>query len=126
MACNLSMMMESGHDIAKRLNRDEAETEKLLKTMSEKGLILRMKKGEKPMYMSAQFVVGIWEFHVNDLDEGRIKDFNEYVPYLVKNQTSHKTQQLRVIPVSKSLSGEMRVMPYDQAEEIIKLSLIHI
>ncbi len=120
MACNLSMIMEPARDIAKRLNRDEAETENLLKTMSEKGLILRVKKGDKAMYMSAQFVVGIWEFHVNDLDEGLIKDFNEYVPYLVKNQTSHKTQQLRVIPISETLSGEMRVMPYDQAEEIIK------
>jgi len=70
--------------------------------------------------MAAQFVIGIWEYHVNDLDEELIKDFNEYVPYLMKKVwKNQKTKQLRVIPVSKSISAEMSVLPYEAAEKII-------
>jgi len=88
--------------------------------MSKKGLLIRSAKDGQNQYMAAQFVVGIWEYHVNDLDEELIRDFNEYVPYLMKAQLNFKTQQLRVIPVSASISTEMRVLPYEQAEKIIQ------
>ncbi len=71
--------------------------------------------------MQLHFVVGIWEYQVNDLTEELIKDFNEYVPYLIKAQQKHKTQQLRVIPVSKSVSTELNVMDYEEAENLIKM-----
>ncbi len=70
--------------------------------------------------MAAQFMVGIWEYHVNDLDEGLIKDVNEYLPYLTEAQEQVRTQQLRVIPIGNSLAAAIKVMPYEQAEEIIK------
>lgn len=121
MAMKLSMFPSPAADIAKALNKDEAEIEKMLYQMSRKGLILRDSKGGRTFYRAAQFVVGIWEFHVNDLDEGLIKDFNEYVPHLMeKSWLKTKTKQFRVVPVSKSLSAEIRVMPYDEAENIIR------
>ena len=113
-------MLEPSSVIARRFDMDEIEMDRILDSMSKKGLIIRSSRGGQNQYMAAQFVVGIWEYHVNDLDEELIKDFNAYVPYLMKSQLSLKTQQLRVIPVSKSISAEMRVMPYDQAEQIIK------
>ena len=119
-AADLTMMLEPSAVIAGRLNMAETEMDRILDNMSKKGLILRSGKGGQNQYMAAQFVVGIWEYHVNDLDEELIKDFNAYVPYLMKSQLSLKTQQLRVIPVSQSISAEMRVMPYEEAEKIIK------
>jgi len=118
-AAGLSMMLESPADVAGRFGLPVAEMETILARMSQKGLILRSEKGG-PKYMAAQFVVGIWEYHVNDLDKGLIDDFNEYVPALMKTQLGLKTQQLRVIPVSQSISAEMHVMPYEQAEGIIR------
>jgi len=100
---------------------DPSEMEQTLETMSKKGLVFRIRKGDQPIYMAAQFVVGIWEYHLNDLDEELIRDFNEYSPYLMKEVwAKQKTKQLRVIPVSQSISAEMTVMPYEAAEEIIK------
>ena len=119
-AVNLSLMLEPAAAIAARMGMPEAETAQLLADMSIKGLILRSAKGGQTLYMAAQFVVGIWEYHVNDLDEGLIKDFNEYVPHLMNTQLKLKTQQLRVIPVSASVSAEMNIMPYERAEEIIR------
>lgn len=119
-ALNLSLMLEPAAAIAARMGQPEAETSQMLADMSKKGLILRAAKGGQTLYMAAQFVIGIWEYHVNDLDEGLIKDFNEYVPHLMKTQLGLKTQQLRVIPVSQSVSAEMNIMPYEKAEEIIR------
>jgi Na+-translocating ferredoxin:NAD+ oxidoreductase subunit B len=120
-AVGLKMKQESACSIAERLNMDEEKIASVLKDMSQKGLIFRKRKGDKSLYMAAQFVIGIWEYHVNSLDEDLIKDFNEYVPYLVqKGWAKQKTQQLRVIPINLSVTAETHVMPYEQAEEIIR------
>jgi len=120
-AMGLTMMQEPVKTIAERLQMDESELAPILAKMSHKGLIFRSTKNGQDRYMAAQFVIGIWEYHVNDLDEALIKDFNEYVPYLIKDTwVNRQTKQLRVIPISKSLNAEMQVMPYEAAEEIIK------
>ncbi len=119
-AAQLMPFAELPAAIAERIGEDEATLTEQLDDMSRRGLILRVQKKDNVFFMAAQFVIGIWEYHVNDLDEGLINDFNEYAPYLLKSQTQHKTQQLRVIPVSESISAEMQVMPYEQAETIIK------
>ncbi len=120
-AVGLKMKQEPVSSIAERLGMDEEKIAPVLEDMSQKGLIFRKRKEDKSLYMAAQFVIGIWEYHVNSLDEGLIKDFNEYVPYLVnKGWTKQKTQQLRVIPINLSVTAETNVMPYEQAEEIIR------
>ena len=120
-ALGLTMRPEPVATIAERLNLDASILEQALESMSKKGLIFRIRKENQPLYMAAQFVIGIWEYHLNDLDEELIKDFNAYSPHLMKQMwTKQKTKQLRVIPVSRSISAEMRVMPYEEAEEIIK------
>lgn len=119
-ATSLTMRLEPAEAIASRMDMDAGEMEQVLAEMSRKGLIVRSSKGERNLYMAAQFIIGIWEYHVNDLDEQLIRDFNAYVPYLMKTQLGLKTQQLRVIPVSKSISADMHVMPYEQAEKIIR------
>jgi ferredoxin len=119
-AVNLSMRPESAGAIARRIGADETALAPLLLNMSRKGLILRLERNGELNFMAAQFMVGIWEYHVNDLDKGLIKDVNEYLPYLTKVHEKIRTQQLRVIPVGKSLAADIKVMPYEQAEEIIK------
>lgn len=120
-AAGLVMMPELAAAIAERLQMDEAALAPVLENMSRKGLIYRSTRHGRNYYMAAQFVVGIWEYHVKSLDLELIKDFNEYSPYLMHQAwTETKTKQLRVIPISKSISAEMLTMPYDEAEKIIR------
>ena len=119
-ALALRMLPESAADIAKRLGCDKADVEALCYRMSQKGLIWRFGKGPY-QYMAAHFIAGILEMHVNDLDEDLIHDVNAYIPKIwEKRWVQQNTQQLRVVPVSKSVSVEMNVMPYEEAERIIK------
>ena len=120
LACSLVMMPEQVKDLAKRLDKDEDELEKLLKTMLKKGLVLHASRNGIETYMQAQFVIGIWEYQVDLLTEQLIKDFNEYVPYLMKEMFENKTQQLRVIPVGASINAEIEIMDYEEAEKIIR------
>ncbi len=120
LATSLHMIPEQVKDIAERLGRDEDKLEKLLKTMLKKGLVLYASRNGIETYMQAQFVIGIWEYQVDLLTKELIKDFNEYVPYLTDEMYKHKTQQLRVVPVSASINAETKIMDYEEAEKIIK------
>ena len=69
--------------------------------------------------MAAQFVVGIWEYHVNVLDEAFAKDMEEYTPFLAKEAFDH-VPQLRTVPVGKSINAGIEVLPYEAAEEMVR------
>ena len=120
LATDLTMMPEPVAGIAQRTGRDPAVLADSLADMAKKGLIFRISKGDHLLYSASQFVVGIWEYHHNDLDEELIKDVNEYMPTLMKKSWLRtETKQLRVVPVAKSVSAEMGVMPFEAAEQII-------
>ena len=120
-ATDLSMMPETVEAIAARLGREVSVMALTLEEMSRKGLIFRNSKSGQYTYMAAQFVIGIWEYHVNDLDEDLIREVKEYIPYLLKKGwAERKTKQLRVIPVAQSVNAEMTVTPYEAAEEVIR------
>ena len=119
-AMGLTIMPEPAAAIASRLKLETTQLEPELAGMSRKGLIFSLFKDGQELYMAAQFVIGIWEYHVNDLDQALIADVNAYLPHFMKHTwMKQKTKQLRVIPVSKSIAAEMNIMPYEQAEEII-------
>lgn len=106
--------------IAERAGMSEQEIGPVIQGMARKGLIFSIEtEGRPPAYMAAQFVVGIWEYHVNDLDEEFVKDMEEYMPALAK-EAFDRVPQLRTIPVGKSIRAGMEVLPYEKAEELVK------
>ncbi|MFZ0484761.1 MAG: 4Fe-4S binding protein [Desulfobacterales bacterium] len=118
-ALYLTLIPEETRVVARRAKISSQEASQRLETMAQKGLIYRIdSQGGQPMYMAAQYAIGIWEFHVNDLDEGLAKDMGEYIPFLFDQ--AWKKPQLRTIPVNKSLSGELKVMTYENAEEMVR------
>ncbi len=117
---SLVMMPEPIEPIAQRAGKKPEEIEPALIEMGKKGLIIHVHRGGKHSFMLLHFVVGIWEYQVNRLTKELIKDFNEYVPHLIKNQYKHKTQQMRVVPVKKAINTELNIMDYEQVEQIIQ------
>jgi electron transport complex protein RnfB len=120
LAVHLNVLPESAPVIARRLEQDNGPVKERLIQMSRKGLILSYEKPHKePLFMAAQFVIGIWEFHVNDLDEGLIRDFRAYLPYLMDAGAWNASPQLRTIPVGRSVSTTMPIMAHEQAAELV-------
>ncbi|MCJ7581509.1 MAG: 4Fe-4S dicluster domain-containing protein [Candidatus Aminicenantes bacterium] len=121
LATKLSLIPEDAGAIAKRAKKDEKTTADLLEEMSQKGLLYRVEKeGHLPLYMATQYVIGIWEYHVNDLNPDLIRDMEEYIPTLFNVDTWKKAPQLRTVPVGRSIPVELDVMPYEKAEELIR------
>lgn len=120
LAVKLSRKPEPPEQIAARFGLDSEETAERLEAMAQNGLIFRLRKGPKALYMAAQFLVGIWEYHVNDLDPQLINDMNEYIPFFFEQANQLGTPQLRTIPISKALPPEQAVMPYEEARSIIQ------
>ena len=117
---SLIMMPEPIEAVAARCGKAAEEIEPMLKEMAEKGLIVRVSRNGNDSWMLAQFVVGIWEYQVNRLTPELIEDFNEYVPHLMKTIENQKTQQLRVVPVEKSIGTELNVMDHERLENLIR------
>jgi H+/Na+-translocating ferredoxin:NAD+ oxidoreductase subunit B len=116
----LVLMPEPVETIAQRAKENREKIEPLLIEMGKKGLILHISRNGLNTFMLLHFVVGIWEYQVNRLTKELIKDFNEYVPHLIKSQYKNKTQQLRVVPVAKAINTELNIMDYEQVENIIR------
>ena len=120
LALHLRSKLEPATVIGKRAGMAEQEIAPLLEKMTRKGLIFSIETEERPpAYMAAQFLVGIWEYHVNDLDEAFVKDMEEYAPFLAKEAFDH-VPQLRTIPVGKSINAGIEVLPYEKAEEMVR------
>jgi hypothetical protein len=83
--------------------------------MARKGLIFRIAEVPgKPTDMASQFIPGIWESHVNELDPEIAADVSAYKLYL--RETVWKPSQLRTIPVGQRIPHELEVMTYGKAD----------
>jgi NAD-dependent dihydropyrimidine dehydrogenase PreA subunit len=119
LALHVTLIPEEARVIARRAKILCEEAESRLEAMSVKGLIYRIERKDRPTeYMSNQLVIGIWEFHVNDLDPQLIADMNEYMPFLMEE--SWKVPQLRTIPVNQSITAQTEIGTYEMAGELIR------
>ncbi len=118
LALHVSLIPEKARVIARRAGISRDEAGRRLEEMGRKGLITALvPESGAVQYTAAQFVIGIWEFHVNDLDPQLVRDFDEYLPYLTREAL--KRPQLRTIAVNRSLGPQLTVLPYERAEELV-------
>ncbi len=107
--------------IAARLEMEVEALAPVLEDMSKRGLIFRIAKGEKRFFNLVPLAEGMWEFHIlqNSVEDIRLlrKYFDEF---MTKGWYGTKTSQHRIIPIAQSLTPGMEVLPYEQAEALIR------
>jgi Fe-S-cluster-containing hydrogenase component 2 len=93
----------------------------MLDEMVQKGLIAGSYPDDQPpTYSISQFVVGFYEGQVNRLDAELIDLVESYGPFYFKNGPWKKLPQVRTIPVNEAIPITSDVMPYLQAETILR------
>ncbi|MFH1673776.1 MAG: 4Fe-4S binding protein [Pseudomonadota bacterium] len=121
LALHLSLIPEEPRVIARRARITREDASQRLEEMAKKGLIFRIEpKDSPPQYQALQYIIGIWEFNVNNLDKELIRDMNEYIPTLFDAEAWKKVPQLRTIPVNRSISSQVEVLSYEKAEEMVR------
>jgi Na+-translocating ferredoxin:NAD+ oxidoreductase subunit B len=119
LALHVSLLPETAPVLAQRAGITLDDATRRLAEMARKGLIYELTPEKGAMtYAAAQFVIGIWELHVNALDPELIRDFEEYLPTLAREAL--RFPQLRTIPVNRSLDARLTVMPYERAEALVR------
>lgn len=116
----LSRMPEAVDSIAERMGADPAELADKLEKMAREGSIYRVRFGEVPYYMSLQFLIGIYEFHLKSMDVELAGWLDEYLPHLIDYWGGVPTKQLRVVPVEAAIDTTQAVATYDQVRELVK------
>jgi len=121
MALLLSLIPESPESVAVRSRLSVAETARKLEEMSHKGLIYRIETEDGGRRYSAnQYVIGIWEFQVNNLRPELIRDMEEYLPTLMTAGPWKETPQLRTIPIMESIPVRHEILAHEMAEEMLR------
>jgi len=112
---------ESPADIAKRLGLDSDSLADQLEEMALKGLLFRIRKGENVRYAAVPYVVGIYEYQLNHMDEAFARDHEEYFKTAFgKAIQGFQTPVLRTVPIDRELVAEYPVAPFEDVLEIIE------
>ena len=119
-AMKLQPMPETVEAIAKRLGMPESEAAEKLERMAKEGSIYRVRAADRVMYMAMQFIVGIYEFHLNTIDRELAELMEEYLPVYGLTWKKDNTKQLRVVPVGSSIEGKTSVAPYNLIKGMLK------
>lgn len=106
--------------IAARIGMHELEVAQKLEDMAQKGLIFRVRDGDKALYQAFQFIIGIYEFQLKTLDKEFCELFEEYLPYIGASLMSLKTKQMRVIPVEKAVEAVHTVATYNRVRDLVR------
>jgi len=107
--------------IAGRAGRDPETLGPFLESMSRRGLIFRISKGEHRLYNLAPLAEGMWEFHLDNTDDETFELLREYRDHFMeKGWYGTQTTQHRIVPIGSAVTPDMEIMPYDRAEEIIR------
>ena len=120
-ALKMTNIPEPAVKIAKRLKGDEKKIGESLEKMAREGLLFRVPAPEATLYMQPNFIMGIYEWHVNTVDK-QIAEYADdvYDGLFEYHWINKKTKQLRVVPVDQSIENKDTVRGYDMIRELVR------
>ena len=120
LATLLTLNQRTSKEIAQIAGLPEPQADKLLNEMTMKGLIYSSnpEKG-KTLYQAVPWVIGIYEFQVNNLTEEVREAMNDYWSTSEPREKPWEPQ-LRTIPVGESIEPTLEILPYEQVEKLVE------
>ena len=119
-ALQLNPEPETVDVVAKRIGKPIPETQRILDDMAEKGQIGSVKKSGNQVYMLYPFIIGIYEFRVNKLDNEFVELFDDYILDLGMTLGAFKPALQRVVPVNQQIKAEHQVHRYEDLRRRIE------
>ncbi|MFC1886401.1 4Fe-4S binding protein [Thermodesulfobacteriota bacterium] len=117
----LSTVPEEIHDIAARLEWDIDDLRQRLDEIANKGLIFRIRRGDKAYYRAAAYAIGLYEYSVVRMDKELAELFRQYYEEAyVESKGEHKIPGFKVLPVEQGIDMESVLLPYQRVEQSIR------
>jgi len=120
LALHLTLEREEAGAIAARAGMAEEEAERRLEEMARKGLIFSAEAEGRVLYQAAPFVIGIYEFQVNRLSDGFLRDLGEYWGTVKERDEPRTMSQLRTVPINESVDTRLEVLPYENVYALVE------
>ncbi len=113
---------ENSAVIAERLSRDAHAVGEKLYDMSKKGLIMRIRTPDgQVLYGLAPWIVGIWEFQLNNLNPKFLELKEKYtLEGMIPERKKTKISGMRTIPIEKEIMRTSEVETYEKVSEILE------
>jgi H+/Na+-translocating ferredoxin:NAD+ oxidoreductase subunit B len=120
-AIHISPQPEPAATIAERLGMDPEEAAEKIEQMAREGSVFRYRSKKGPLYSQANFLMGIYEWHVHAVDKEMAEYADDYYEAMFEHHwKGRETKQLRVVPVDQSIEGKDAVQSYDVLRELVK------
>jgi electron transport complex protein RnfB len=120
-ALTLQPARETADQIAGRTGLDRNQIEEKLESMSKRGLVFHIRRGDTTIYNLAPFMVGFYEYSVNVIDEELARYYREYVDTTyIYELGKFNRPGFKVIPVEKTIEPDTVLLPYQKLEESIR------
>ena len=98
-----------------------ADMEKHLASMEKNGALLVRNAGGEPQYCLLPFVIGFFETQIASMNAGLYLDTTQYMAEAMGFEyLSTNPQQLRIVPVEKSLTPAHTISTHDEIRKIIE------
>lgn len=116
----LKPIPETAQAIAERLGMELPQVQSMLDAMMAKGQLASQKMYGNQVYIVVPFVVGIYEFQVNRLDQELSRLVTQYAPALMSSVGGHAPAITRVVPVNTQIQGQHEVHRYEDALQMLE------
>lgn len=120
LAVHLTLEQEDAASIAARAALAFADVEEKLSGMAQKGLILSVRQTDGSFrYQAVPWVVGIYEFQVNNLNENLLQAMADYWSTRKPQPQTPTISQMRTIPIGQSIEPHLEALPYEQVNRLV-------
>ncbi|MFX1477105.1 MAG: 4Fe-4S binding protein [Promethearchaeota archaeon] len=112
---------ETADQIAERTGLDRNIVEKELELLSKKGLIFRIRRAGITIYNLAPFMIGLYEYSVNEVDEDLAHLYREYFDTkFIHELAKRNVPGFKVIPIEETIEPDTVLVPYQKLKESVK------
>ncbi|TFF94773.1 MAG: 4Fe-4S dicluster domain-containing protein [Promethearchaeota archaeon] len=117
----LSVLPKTAKQIARKSSYNDEEMEEKLETMANKGLIFRIRRGEKTFYNAAPIMIGLYEYSVKKIDKELASLFRKYYDQVLMDEIgASNVPGFKVLPINESLDMETITLPYQDLIKNVK------
>ena len=112
---------EEATKIASKIGIEEHKLEKILESMSKKGLIFRIRRDNKTTYNSVPFMIGLYEYSVNKIDKELAQYYKEYYDTAYQKEMGlSNVPGFKVVPIEETIEPNTTLYPYHKLKESIR------
>jgi ferredoxin len=118
--CEMRLTPETAEQVAGRTGHPLEWLKETLETMAGKGQLLGIRVGENRLYKMVPWVVGIYEFQVDRIDEEMAELVDQYITVFQEQCFPQAPHFAQTLAVEETIPVDQEALPYEKVSAIIE------